>query len=66
MGTSGVPASWSTQRNTFMSELEILILGRLSRISRRNIYCEGSNAFNQSFGVNSLSLIHMVTKHQEP
>jgi hypothetical protein len=33
-GTLWAPASRSTQRNTFMSEFEILILGRLSRVSR--------------------------------
>ena len=37
-GTSRAPASRSTHKNTFMSEFDIRILGRLSRVSSKNIY----------------------------
>ena len=37
-GTLRAPASRSTHKNTFMSEFDTRILGRLSKVSSRNIY----------------------------
>ena len=37
-GTLWAPASRSTHKNTLMSEFDIRILGRLSRVSSKNIY----------------------------
>lgn len=58
-GTLRAPPSRSIQRNTFISELDIRILGRLSRVSRRNIYYRKESMFNHPLRIKEFTTPHL-------